>query len=86
MYYYCLGNLEVELVFFWYNGLGLIKDEWSINFVINCQVDNVVVFSNLGIFVIFLFKFDNDKDKNDFFVIEFFWVVFLCYFEWLLFF
>jgi hypothetical protein len=35
-----------ELVFFWHNGLGPVKDEWSINFVIAKGQGGVVMFVN----------------------------------------
>ncbi len=32
--------------FFWHNGLGPVKDEWSVNFVMTHEAGNVVVFHN----------------------------------------
>lgn len=81
MHHYSPTSPEAELVFFWHNGLGPIKDEWSINFAINRQADDVVVFSNPGIPVTFSFKLEKDKDKNDLSSIEFFRVAFPRYLE-----
>lgn len=39
-------KVDQELVFFWYNGLGPVKDEWSINFVIVKGQGGVVMFVN----------------------------------------
>lgn len=54
---------EAELVFFWHNGLAPVKDEWGINFVIDHNRDNLVVFNNemLGM----SFPFNLDKDEKD---------------------
>jgi len=72
---------DAELVFFWHNGLGPIKDEWSVNFAVDHQTDNMVVFSSPGIPVTFPFTLDNDKDKNDLSSIEVFRVAFPRYVE-----
>jgi hypothetical protein len=59
---YTPGNPEAELVFFWHNGLCPVKDEWSINFAIRHQEDNVV-FVNEHMGFSFPFKVD-EKDKK----------------------
>src|SRR5690349_7774966 len=69
-----------ELIFFWHNGLAPVKDEWGINFVINRQADNQVVFVNNELGVSFPFQVD-DKDKNNLSNLEFFRVAFPKYVE-----
>ena len=39
-------NLNGDLVFFWHNGLGPVKDEWSINFFIVKGQGGIVMFVN----------------------------------------
>jgi hypothetical protein len=70
-----------ELVFFWHNGLSPVKDEWSINFAVDHQADNMVVFSNPMIPQSFRFKLEKDNEKNDLSKIEFFRVAFPKYVE-----
>lgn len=40
------NDSRAELVFFWHNGLGPIKEEWSVNFIIVRKKGGVVVFVN----------------------------------------
>ncbi len=40
------ANPDGELVFFWHNGLGPVKGEWSINFVVEKGGDGFVTFAN----------------------------------------
>lgn len=40
------ANPDGELVFFWHNGLGPIKGEWSINFAVEKGGDGFVTFAN----------------------------------------
>ncbi|HEY3404825.1 MAG TPA: hypothetical protein VGK59_15655 [Ohtaekwangia sp.] len=72
---------DADLIFFWHNGLGPIKDEWSINFAIDHKADNVVVFNNPGIPVVFPFTLDDDKEKSDLASLEVFRVAFPRYVE-----
>ncbi|MBL7857476.1 MAG: hypothetical protein JNM57_07290 [Cyclobacteriaceae bacterium] len=72
---------EAELVFFWHNGLGPVKDEWSINFLIAPGPDNTVVFTNPNLGISFPFKVDNDKEKSDLGRLEIFRVAFPRYVE-----
>lgn len=53
-----------ELVFFWHNGLAPVKGEWSINFVIQHEADNMVVFTNEKLGFSFPFQLDEEKDKD----------------------
>ncbi|HEX5169203.1 MAG TPA: hypothetical protein VFW11_08500 [Cyclobacteriaceae bacterium] len=55
---------DAELVFFWHNGLGPVKEEWSINFVIQSKPDNWVVFRNDELGLTFPFQLDNDDDRS----------------------
>ena len=52
-----------ELIYFWKNGLGPVKDEWSINFVIVKGKAGMVTFVNEGMGLSFPFKFGR-KSKN----------------------
>lgn len=50
---FSMPNFKVEkndgdLIFFWHNGLGPVKDEWSINVAVNHATDNTVVFTSNG--------------------------------------
>ncbi len=72
---------DAELVFFWHNGLAPVKDEWGINFVVNHNADNVVVFNNDGLGMNFPFKLKDDKEKNDLSALEVFRVAFPRYQE-----
>lgn len=55
---------EAELVFFWHNGLGPVKSEWNINFLLNHQTDNLIVFTNNQLGLSFPFRVD-EKEKNE---------------------
>jgi uncharacterized protein len=52
-----------DVVFLWNNGLGPVKDEWSINFVLAQGAGGVVTFSNeeLGLFFSFPLPDDNES-------------------------
>ncbi|HYG20084.1 MAG TPA: hypothetical protein VD816_14200 [Ohtaekwangia sp.] len=70
-----------ELVFFWHNGLAPVKDEWSVNFVINHDKDNVVVFNNESLGISFPYTLSDDKEKSDLKNLEVFRVAFPRYTE-----
>jgi len=53
-----------ELIFFWKNGLGPVKDEWSINFVIVKGKGGMVTFVNEGMGLSFPFKFGGTSKKG----------------------
>jgi len=72
---------SAELVFFWHNGLAPVKDEWSINFVISRQPDNVIVFSNPTLGISFPFRVDDDNDRSKLANLEVFRVAFPRYVE-----
>ncbi len=72
---------DAELVFFWHNGLGPVKDEWSINFVMTHEANNVVVFHNSDLNLVFPFQLSNDKEKADLKKLEVFRVAFPRYVE-----
>ncbi len=78
---YMPGTPDAELVFFWHNGLAPVKDEWSVNFVIDHQSDNLVAFKNESLGIVFPFQLDNDKDKKDLTDLEVFRVAFPKYVE-----
>lgn len=56
-------NPDGELVFFWHNGLSPIKDEWSINFVVNREGDNMFLFSNPDLNMQYSFYVSSDDEK-----------------------
>ncbi len=72
---------EAELVFFWHNGLGPVKDEWSFNFVINHSGDNLFIFSNEYMPVTFPFSVDDRDERRDLSDLEAFRVAFPKYVE-----
>lgn len=72
---------DADLVFFWHNGLCPVKDEWSINFVINHGSENLFVFANEGIPVTFPFSVNDENDKKDLRDLEAFRVAFPKYVE-----
>ena len=72
---------DADLVFFWHNGLAPVKDEWSINFVINHAQDNVVMFNNDMLGISFPYKVSDDKQKTDLKSLEVFRVAFPKYTE-----
>jgi hypothetical protein len=72
---------ESSLVFFWHNGLGPVKDEWSINFAIDHGADDLFVFSSQGIPVKFPFSVPDREDRSDLADLEMFRVAFPRYVE-----
>lgn len=72
---------EAELIFFWHNGLSPVKDEWSINFVINHESDNRFVFTNDYMGISFPFEVDDKDDKSNLAKLEVFRVAFPKYVE-----
>jgi hypothetical protein len=78
---YEASSPDADLVFFWHNGLGPIKAEWSINFVISPGPDHMMVFNNNELGLSFPFKVDDDKDRTDLTNLQFFRVAFPRYVE-----
>jgi uncharacterized protein len=78
---YVVGSTDADLVFFWHNGLGPVKAEWSINFVITPGPDHMMVFNNQELGLSFPFRVDNDKDRSDLSSLQFFRVAFPRYVE-----
>lgn len=72
-----------ELVFFWHNGLGPIKDEWSVNFTVLPGGDGVVTFANedMGFNFPFPYRYDPEEDGAKLTDLEFFRVAFPKYVE-----
>jgi uncharacterized protein len=70
-----------ELVFFWHNGLAPVKAEWNINFVLDKNSENMVVFTNNDLGIAFPFKVDETKEKSDLRSIELLRVAFPKYQE-----
>src|SRR5690606_23793449 len=78
---YMPASPEAELVFFWHNGLAPIKDEWSINFVIDHQSDNLVACNNESLRVFFPCTFNNYNEKKYLSSLDVFRVAFPKYVE-----
>jgi hypothetical protein len=72
---------EADLIFFWHNGLGPVKDEWSINFAIRRGSGNTMIFSNQDLGLEFPYQVESEKDRSDLGSMEFFRVAFPRYFE-----
>lgn len=74
---------EAELVFFWHNGLAPVKQEWSINFVLQRQSDNSVVFVNeqMGLSFPFSVSDKNEQEINNLARIEVYRIAFPRYAE-----
>lgn len=53
-----------ELIFFWHNGLGPVKSEWSINFTVVRGDGGSVTFVNEELGVNFPFYVENNEDRN----------------------
>ena len=72
-----------ELVFLWHNGLGPVKDEWSVNFTIIDGGPGIVTFENSDMGFSFPFTYDYDDDDDSFHVtdLDFFRVAFPKYVE-----
>ncbi|MBV6646451.1 MAG: hypothetical protein KI790_13430, partial [Cyclobacteriaceae bacterium] len=70
-----------ELIFFWHNGLGPIKDEWSINFSLVRGGDGVVTFVNEDMGLNFPFVTEASNFNGDLTDLEFFRVAFPKYVE-----
>ena len=81
MHDFTVSKSDAELVFFWHNGLGPVKDEWSINFVIHTGSDNAVVFTNPELGLNFSFVVSESKDRSDLSKLEVFRVAFPRYRE-----
>jgi uncharacterized protein len=75
------STAESSLIFFWHNGLGPVKDEWSINFAIDHNNEDLFVFSNQGIPVKFPFSVESKQDRSDLADLEAFRVAFPKYVE-----
>jgi hypothetical protein len=72
---------EAELVFFWHNGLGPVKDEWSVNFVINAGAANTMVFTNGDMQFSFPYVVNDQNDRDRLSKLEVFRVAFPRYRE-----
>jgi hypothetical protein len=78
---YVVSSPDADLLFFWHNGLGPVKAEWGINFVITPGPDHMMVFNNQELGLSFPFKVDDDKDRSDLASLQFFRVAFPKYVE-----
>ncbi|MFT6855765.1 MAG: hypothetical protein ACJA0X_001742 [Cyclobacteriaceae bacterium] len=75
------SNPDAELVFFWHNGLGPIKAEWSINFTALPGGSGVVTFANEDLGFNFPFPVNSDEEYNGITDLKFFRVAFPKYVE-----
>ncbi|MBX2966655.1 MAG: hypothetical protein KF845_10945 [Cyclobacteriaceae bacterium] len=77
---YKVSSRDADLVFFWHNGLGPVKAEWSINFMITRSGDQFVFFNEqLGLR--YAFPVTNEDDRNSLSRLEVFRVAFPKYVE-----
>ena len=53
-----------DVVFLWNNGLGPIKDEWSINFALVKGQDGVILFKNEALGLVFPFPLPDDGEEG----------------------
>lgn len=72
---------EADLIFFWHNGLGPVKDDWSVNFVINAGSGNSMIFSNDDMNFSFPYIVNDVKDRAELSKLEVFRVAFPRYHE-----
>ncbi len=70
-----------ELVFFWNNGLGPVKSEWSINFTIIKGSGGFVTFANEEYGFNFPFLLNSDDERGDLTDLRFFRIAFPKYIE-----
>jgi uncharacterized protein len=73
-------NSVAELVFFWHNGLGPVKDEWSINFLVRRSGD-MFVFYNEQLGLSYAFPVPDENDRQSLNRLEVFRVAFPRYVE-----
>lgn len=57
---------EAELIFFWMNGFGPVKDEWSINFTLIKGEGGLVTFVNEGLGLSFPFYIGSSSEQSSF--------------------
>lgn len=74
-------NSQSELVFFWHNGLGPVKDEWSVNFTAMDGGNGFVTFVNEDFNFSFPYAVSNADQKNELTDIRLFRVAFPKYVE-----
>lgn len=60
---YKVEDAYAELVFFWHNGLGPIKDEWSVNFLVRREGD-IFIFYNEQLGMIFPFPVADENERD----------------------
>lgn len=58
-------NKHGELIFFWHNGMGPVKDEWSVNFFAVPGQGGYINFTNEELGVTFPFYVGDDKKKRN---------------------
>ena len=56
---------DSDLIFFWHNGLGPVKDEWNINIAVNNVSDNAVVFTSDGYPLDFRYSYSSRRERMD---------------------
>lgn len=78
---YIVPERDADLVFFWHNGLGPVKSEWSINFAIAPGPDNMMVFTNHELDITFPYHVEDQEDRSKLGKLQMFRVAFPKYTE-----
>lgn len=80
---YTYTKTEAELVFFWHNGLGPVKGEWSINFAVQDNGGGAMTFANseYGMSFPFIVGSSNPEQSNSLASLKVFRVAFPKYVE-----
>ncbi len=78
---YTLSERAGDLIFFWHNGLGPVKSEWSVNFVITPGTDNMMIFQNDDLGITFPYRVDDEDDRSKLSKLQVFRVAFPRYAE-----
>lgn len=72
---------DADLVFFWHNGLGPVKSEWSVNFAVTGGSDNLFVLENEGKTMSFPFHVYDKDERSSLTDLQMFRVAFPKYVE-----
>ena len=66
MKYSSVKKPESEMIFFWMNGMGPVKDEWSVNFTVVKGQAGIVTFVNEGMDISFPFPLSGSSSESTF--------------------
>ncbi|MEQ8239606.1 MAG: hypothetical protein RIA69_10360 [Cyclobacteriaceae bacterium] len=78
---YTPSESDAELVFFWHNGLGPVKAEWSINFTVLPDDSGMVTFANEDLGFNMAFPVSSGEEYNGITDLKFFRIAFPKYVE-----